>query len=420
MGSPVTTESAETTLRDLLQRRAVRSLLISQSAASSASVGLAITMGVFVFELTGREAHIGYVGFAEFLPTFALVLWAGSLADRFDRRRLAATAFVAQAVVAFTIAWYVTTDEVSIWPLLGLTTAFGVARGFASPAARALPTNVVAEHELPRLVPVLSTTWQLSMALAPLVIGAVYGIGAAWTFVAIGVLSLTAAGSVLTVELFAAQQRTGRATFGQALQGLRLVVTTPLLLAAIGLDLFAVLLGGVVALAPAIASELLDAPDGAAFWIRSAGGVGAVATAAVLAWRPIERRVGQALLQSVAVFGLITVAVAFSPSLVLTLVLFAGLAAADMVSVFVRATIVPLATPDSLRGRVLAVEAVFIGASNELGAFESGLVAEWFGLAPAIVISGVAVLVVVGAFTVAVPDLRRLDRFAEIRHDHHR
>lgn len=413
----MTTESDETTLRDLLGRRSVKSLLISQSAASSASVGLAITMGVFVFDLTGREADIGFVGFAEFLPTFALVLWAGSLADRFDRRRLAAVAFVVQALVAFAIAWYVTTDSVTILPLLALTAAFGVARGFANPAARALPTNVVAEHELPRLVPVLSTTWQLALALAPLVVGAVYGIGPAWTFVAIGALDLIAAGAILTVKLHAAQQRTRRATFGQALQGLKLVAATPLLLAAIGLDLFAVLLGGVVALAPAIAAELLEAPDGAAFWIRSAGGVGAVITAGLLAWRPIERRVGRALLQAVAVFGLITIGIAFSRSLLITLLLFAGLAAADMISVFVRATIVPLATPDSVRGRVLAVEAVFIGASNELGAFESGLTAEWFGLVPAIIVAGVATLLVVIGFAVAVPDLRQLDRFAEIQHD---
>ena len=148
--------------------------------------------------------------------------------------------------------------------------------------------------------------------------------------------------------------------------------------------------------------------------MRSAGGVGAAAMAYALARRPINRRVGPRLLQAIAAFGLLTIAVGFSRNLVLTIALFAGLAAADMISVFVRATIVPLATPDSLRGRVLAVEAVFIGASNELGAFESGITAEWFGLQPAIVIAGVATIVVVLTFAIAVPDLRKLDRFDDV------
>lgn len=407
-------DSEPATLAQLLRRGSVRNLLISRACASSGAVTLAIAMGVFVFDITGREADIGFVGLAEFLPTFLLVLWAGSLADRFDRRRMAALGYLGEALVAFAIAWYASTEPTAIWPLLALTAAYGTARGFANPASRALPANVVARHDLPRLIPALSTTWQLATVFAPLLVGILYGLSAAWTFAAIGILDVVAAATIWAIELHSAQERVARASLGQALQGLRLVRRTPLLLAAIGLDLFAVLLGGVVALAPPIAAELLDAPEAAAFWMRSAGGAGALVTAAFLAFRPIERGVGRILLQAVAVFGLVTVGVAFSRALVLTLVLFALLAAADMVSVFIRATIVPLATPDNLRGRVLAVEAVFIGASNELGAFESGITAEWFGLVPAIVISGVATLVVVGAFAVGVPDLRRLDRFDEI------
>ncbi|MCP4222373.1 MAG: MFS transporter [Actinomycetia bacterium] len=217
------------------------------------------------------------------------------------------------------------------------------------------------------------------------------------------------------MELHSAQELiAGRPSITDAFQGLRLVGRTPLLLAAIGLDLFAVLLGGVVALAPPIAEQLLGASDAAPFWMRSAGGLGAAVTAALLARRPIEHHVGRVLLQAVAVFGLLTIGIAISRNLFMTLALFALLAAADMVSVFIRATIVPLATPDSLRGRVLAVEAVFIGASNELGAFESGVTAELFGLVPAIVVSGIATIAVVGLFALFVPDLRRLDRFAEI------
>ncbi|MEM7337038.1 MAG: MFS transporter [Actinomycetota bacterium] len=408
-------DESTSTLGDLLRRRSVRSLLLSRVCASSGSVTLAIAMGVFVFDRTGRELDIAWVGIAEFLPTFLLVLYAGSLADRLDRRFMAAIAYAVQALIAFGMAWYVVTGLDAVWPLFLLTAMYGTARGFANPPSRALPANVVAEVDLPRLIPALATMWQMAAVFAPLISSALYGINPAWTFVAIAVLDVVAAIAIAQVKLHAPQQRSGeRPTFTAALDGLRLVRRTPLLLAAIGLDLFAVLLGGVVALAPPITEQLLGAPSQASFWMRSAGGLGAALTALYLARRPIERGVGRSLLIAVATFGVLTIGIAFSRSLALTLCLFAALAAADMVSVFVRATIVPLATPDTLRGRVLAVEAVFIGASNELGAFESGLTAELFGLVPAIVISGVATLVVVAVFAVAVPDLRRLDRFSEI------
>lgn len=408
-------EDEPSELSQLLARPSVRYLLISRACSSSGAVTLAIAMGVLVFEMTGREADIGFVGLAEFLPTFLLVLWAGALADRLDRRRMAAVAYGAEALVAFAIAWYAASGATAVWPLLALTAAYGTARGFANPASRALPANAVSRQDLPRLIPALSTAWQLAAVLAPLIVGAVYGISPAWTFVTIGILDAVAAVAIIRVELHVAQERpVSRPSMAQALQGLALVRRTPLLLAAIGLDLFAVLLGGVVALAPPIAQHLLGAGEAVPFWIRSAGGVGAAITAAALARWPIRRQVGRTLLQVVAVFGFLTIGVAFSRNLILTLVLFGLLAAADMVSVFIRATIVPLATPDSLRGRVLAVEAVFIGASNELGAFESGMAAEWFGLVPAIVVSGAATVVVVALFAVLVPELRHLDRFDQI------
>lgn len=402
-------------LRELLGRPSVRNLLLSRACGSSGAVTLAIANGVFVFGITGRELDIGLVGLAEFVPTFLLVLWAGALADRVDRRRMAAIGYVVEAALALTIALYAASGRTSVWPVFALTLGYGAARGFVNPATRALPANVVSRGELPRLIPMLSTVWQLSGVIAPLLASAMYGVGAPWAFASIAVLDLVAAVTISRVRLHTEQQtETAKRGLRAALDGMRLVRRSPLLLAAIGLDLFAVLLGGVIALAPPIAEELLGVGGDKAFWFRSAEGLGAAVTALALARKPIERRVGRRLLDAVAVFGVLTICVAFSRSLALTLMLFALLKAADMVSVFVRATMVPLATPDSLRGRVLAVEAVFIGASNELGAFESGLTAEWFGLQPAIVLSGVATIIVVAVFAVAVPELRRLDRFDEI------
>ncbi len=402
-------------LKDLLRRPSVRRLLLSRAAGNSGAVTLAIANGVFVFGITGRELDLGLVGLAEFAPTFLLAPWAGSLADRLDRRRMAAIGYVAEAAVAITIALYAASGRTAVWPIFALTLCYGTARGFVNPPTRALPANVVSREELPRLIPLLSFAWQASAVVAPLLASAVYGLGPEWAFVSIAALNVFAALTISGVQLRGdvdpPEQRRG---FRVAFEGLALVRRTPLLLAAIGLDLFAVLLGGVIALAPAISDELLGASESTAFWMRSAGGVGAAATAYALARRPITRKVGPRLLQAVAVFGLLTIAVGFSRNLVLTIALFAALAAADMISVFVRATIVPLATPDSLRGRVLAVEAVFIGASNELGAFESGITAEWMGLQAAIVVAGAATLVVVAVFAIAVPDLRRLDRFEEV------
>ena len=408
-------QAEPTDLGSLLRRWPVRSLLISRACAASGAVTMAIAMGKYVYDITGREADIGFVGLAEFLPTFLLVLWAGSLADRVDRRTMAAVAYASEAMVAFMIAWYTTTHSTAVWPLFAFTALYGLARGFANPASRALPANVVAKQDLPRLVPALSTMWQLASVVAPLTVGALYGIDPAFTFLAIGIMNLVSAGTILTVKLHAAQQKAiERPSIRDALQGVALVMRTPLLLGAIGLDLFAVLLGGVVALAPPIADQLLGANELAPFWMRAAGGAGAAITAALLARKPIERNVGRALLQAIALFGVFTIGVAISRSLIITMALFALLAASDMVSVFVRATIVPLATPDSLRGRVLAVEAVFIGASNELGSFESGITAHWFGLVPAIIISGLATIVVVALFALLMPELRRLDKFSDV------
>ena len=199
-----------------------------------------------------------------------------------------------------------------------------------------------------------------------------------------------------------------------ALEGLRLVRRTPILLAAIGLDLAAVLFGGAVALAPALAEDRLGVGAFGLGWLRAASGIGAGVMAIALTFRPITRFVGRRLLYAVFAFGSFTIALGFTTSFAVAMVLLCLIAAADMLSVFVRATIVPLATPDHLRGRVLAVEAVFIGASNELGAFESGLTAELFGLVPAIVMGGAATIAIVVLWWILFPSLRNVDRFDEI------
>jgi MFS family permease len=203
------------------------------------------------------------------------------------------------------------------------------------------------------------------------------------------------------------------------MEGLRFIRRTPVLLAAISLDLFAVLFGGAVALLPVIAEERLHVGDVAYGWLRAAPGIGAAAMALAIAVRPVRRRVGRTLLVVVAVFGAGTVVLGVTHSYLVAFVSLVVISAADMVSVFIRGSIVPLVTPDEKRGRVLAVENVFIGASNELGAFESGMVAQQFGLVPAVAGGGLATMGVVVLFWFVVPAVRHIDRFEDLEHAHH-
>lgn len=402
-------------LGELLADRSVRALFLNTFTSAAVAVGLAVAVGKLVFDITGRELDLGLVGLAEFVPTALLVLVAGSIADRFDRRRVAAAGYVAEGAASVGLAVYAASDPTAVWPAFSLVFLYGAARGFVNPAARALPPMVAPPGGLPRLISGNSATWQLSIVAGPVIAGVLYAVDPVWPFVAFAAMTAVSTLCMTVIRYRVPQQpSTDRPSLSNALEGLRFVRRTPILLAAIGLDLFAVLFGGAVALAPALAEERLGVGAVGLGMLRAAGGVGAALTAVVLTVRPLTSRVGRRLLQAVAAFGLATIALGFTRTFWLALVLLAAIAAFDMVSVYVRATIVPLATPDVMRGRVLAVEAVFIGASNELGAFESGITAELFGLVPAIVLGGAATIGVVVVWWTLFPSLRDVDRFGDV------
>ncbi|MDH4148804.1 MAG: MFS transporter, partial [Acidimicrobiia bacterium] len=381
----------------------------------AAAVGQAVAVGKLVYDISGRELDLGLVGLAEFLPTAMLVLVAGALADRFDRRRLAAIGYAFETLISIGLAIYAFSEPTAVWPAFLLVFLFGTARGFVNPAARALPPSVAPPGGLARLVSMHSAMWQFSIVVGPVVAGFLYVRGPAWPFVAFALFTTVSGVCMFLIELKVPQTPSKeRPTLHSALEGLRFVRRTPILLAAIGLDLFAVLFGGAVALAPALAEDRLDVGAIGLGMLRAAGGVGAAVTAIALTFYPLRRLVGRRLLYAVGLFGLGTIGLGLTRSFVVALALLAAIAAADMVSVYVRGTVVPLATPDAMRGRVLAVEAVFIGASNELGAFESGVTAHWFGLVPAIVLGGILTIAVVIVWWFAFPALREVDRFDDI------
>jgi MFS family permease len=411
--------------------------------------------------MTHSEFDLGLLGLAEFAPAAVLVLATGAVADRFDRRRVASVGLLGEAAAAAGLAWYAGTHPTSPTPMFLIVLGFGVARAFAAPAARALPADIVPAERLPWLVARYSASWQAAIVAGPVLGGFLYAVSVRLPYLAIAGLLVLAAASVLAVRpradshwwrdtrrpaevLSAATTVSGdalarvelaseasleaavepteghavaappaRATWRDAVEGLRFVQSRPILLGAISLDLFAVLFGGAVALLPAIAETRLGVGAVGLGWLRAAGGIGAGAVTIGLAVRPITRRVGHLLLAAVAIFGVGTVVLGVTRSFGVAFMAMAALSGADAISVFIRSTLVPLATPGDKRGRVLAVENVFIGASNELGAFESGVTGQLLGTSGSVVLGGIATLMVAGGWWFLFPSLRKVDRFPE-------
>ena len=399
--------------------RSVVALLLATFCSSAAALAATTALGALVFDLTHNELDLGFLGLAEFAPAALLVLVTGSAADRFDRRRVAAFGIVVEAAAAVALVAYVGAGPSSLAPILSFVVLFGVGRAFAAPAARSLPADIVRPERLPWLVARFSATWQVAIIGGPVLGGTLYAADVRYPFVAMAALLVVAAVAIMFVrpEAGVAPIRVTSAPAGgewhQALEGLRFIRTNPVLLGAISLDLFAVLFGGAVALLPAIADERLHVDSVGLGWLRAAGGIGAAAVTIALARRPLREKVGRTLLVVVALFGGFTIVLGVTRSFVVAFVAMAVLSGADAVSVFIRATLVPLVTPGDKRGRVLAVENVFIGASNELGAFESGVAGQALGPAGAVVLGGVATLTIAVGWWALFPALRDVDRFPE-------
>lgn len=402
---------------------------------SMSNVAQTTVLGLLVYRLTGSELDLGFLGLAEFAPAALLVLIAGATADRFDRRWVTAFGGMSDAIVALALAWYVHRPHgLSTTPIFLLVLAFGVGQAFLSPALRSLPASMVPNEGVPWLVARRSVANQAATIIGPVLGGLLYGAGVWVPLVAAAALSAAGAISVLAIRL--PDQATGqvgavepvpvggeqvdhvledgipasRGGLHEALEGLRFVRAQSIVLGAISLDLFAVLFGGAVTLLPAIAVRLHAGAVGLG-GLRAAAGLGAGAMTLVIAVRPVQRRVGRVLFGVVAIFGVWTIVLGVTRSYAMAFVAIFGLSAADAVSVFIRSTLVPLATPPEMRGRVLAVENVFIGASNQLGGFESGVVGQVLGTTASIVLGGIGTLVVALAWGVLFAPLRRVDRF---------
>jgi MFS family permease len=409
------------TTRQVWQSPPVRRLLISNGILTSGIALQSTALLKQAYDITGRKSDLGWMGLAEFLPIAALVLVTGSLADHFNRKTIALITVVAEVFTSGALMFYALSKPTSVLPLFGIAFTFGIARAFQAPATRAMPPMVAPVGALPKVIALYSAVWTGSIIVGPAIGGFLYAVDP-WVAYLGSTAMIFVSALVLSTQTFVREplppNPDNRPTFRTAVEGLIFIRHTPVLLAAIALDLFAVLFGGAVALIPVIAKDRLGVGDVAYGWLRAAPGFGAAAMALVLAARPVRRHVGKTLLTVVGVFGVGTVVLGITRNYALAFMALVVLSAADMVSVFIRSSLVPLVTPDEKRGRVLAVESVFVGASNELGAFESGIVAQAIGTSATVIGGGVATLAVVGIWWFAFPSLREIDRFEELERPH--
>ncbi len=390
---------------------------------------MALTMGQItflgkqVFDMTGEAIFLGLLGLAEFVPAFLLAPITGLVADRFERRLVFACGLSGEAVASLGLFFYVASDPTSVLPIYGLVVAFGTARAFLMAVSRAMPVDLAPEGARERMVALNVAGWQGGFIVGPVVFGLAFDVDPALPYLlaagcaaaGISLLMIVPPSDVRRAALAAGAG--ARAAISQALEGLRYVRRNRVVLGAISLDLFAVFLGGVQLLLPAIADERLGVGAVRLGWLASAVGIGAAVVMLTLSVRPLQRRVGPSLLGSVALFGVGTIVLGLTRSYVVAFVALLVLGGADAVSIFVRGTMVPLATPEEMRGRVLAVEYVFIGGSNELGGFRSGVTAALLGVAGAVVFGGAGTLAVVAVWWLVFPELRRIDRFMEVSPD---
>jgi MFS family permease len=391
--------------------------LLARSFIILALEMLSVAVGWQVYEITHRALDLGLVGLAQFLPGMLLFLVSGHAADRFNRRDVLALCYAGSGLCAglfLVISWRGTHSAHPIYAVLLL---LGVVRSFSGPAGQAiLPQLVPAEH-YPNAVAWSASTRTMATILGPSLGGVIYAVsgGPATVYGAVLLCSAAAALSTFRIHIETRQARLEAASLRTVLAGLDYIWRQKLLLGAISLDLFAVLLGGAVALLPVYASEILHTGPWGLGLLRSAPGAGAAAMATLLAHRPLRRNAGPTMLWCVAGFGIFTIIFGLSHNLTLSLISLLFVGATDMVSVIVRTTLVQLGTKDEMRGRVSAVNMLFVGASNEFGQFESGLTAAWLGTVPAVVLGGIGTLLVIAVWAWRFPELRQADRLTTQR-----
>ena len=397
------------TYPDFVLYQLARLLIVSSLEMQSVAVGWQ------VYEMTRRPLDLGLVGLAQFLPGILLFLASGHAADRFERRRLILVCQIAFAICSAFLLAITLRGPRAVFPIYVVLVLLGVVRSFNGPAGQAFLPQLVSEEHFPNAVAWAATIFQAATIFGPIIGGVVYAAtrGPSAVYGTAIITSLLAAVATSRIHPRRPPKHREPPSLKTVLAGFHYIWQKKLILGSISLDLFAVLLGGAVALLPVYAKEILQTGPWGLGLLRGAPGVGAAAMAILLAYRPIRRRAGVTMLWCVAGFGVFTIIFGLSRSLYISLVSLLLLGASDMVSVVIRNTLVQITTPDEMRGRVSAVNMLFIGASNEFGQFESGITAHWFGTVPAVVLGGVGTLVVIAVWSWLFPELRHADELVK-------
>ena len=370
-----------------------------------------VAIGWQVYSMTHNLFDLGLIGLAQFAPFLLLILIAGHAADRYDRRNLIAIALAAQLLCGLTLFAFTMAGLSTVWPVFAVLVLFGSARAFMGPATQAILVNLVPPESFSKAVALSSSSFHVAVILGPTLGGLFYLAGPKTVYIISSTLLVAAVVMMCMVKSVKQPSNREPATWHTVLEGLRFVRSRPVVLGAISLDLFAVLFGGATALLPALAHDVLHVGPTGLGMLRTAPGAGAALCSIALAFFPITRRVGLWMFGGVAVFGMGTLVLGATSTFIVALVALFLMGAGDMISVYVRHLLVQYETPDAIRGRVSAVNSVFIGASNELGEFESGVTAGWMGLTRAILFGGAATLAVTGLWAWLFPVLSRMDRF---------
>ncbi|HEX4750886.1 MAG TPA: MFS transporter [Bryobacteraceae bacterium] len=407
----MSTATTATASRAAFRHKPFRYYMPARFLVTIASEMQAVAVGWQIYELTRRPLDLGLVGLAQFLPGICLFLVAGHTADRFPRIRILQVCWVSFALCSLLLFGFTVHGISSPMPIYSVILLNGVVRAFNAPSSQALLPLLVPKEDFPNAVAWGSSVFQTALITGPMLGGLIYGLTGRPTLVFACSAVSYLLGFLLLRQVRVAANVIGRAaSLKLVLEGLSFIRHKKVVLGAISLDLFAVLLGGAVALLPVYAREILKVGATGLGVLRCAPGVGAVLVGLIIAHWPLKRRAGLAMLSCVFAFGVFTVVFGLSRNLWVSLIMLFLIGASDSISVIVRSTMIQLGTPDEMRGRVSAVNTVFVGASNEVGQFESGITAQWFGTVPAVVLGGIGTIVIVLAWSLLFPELRKMDK----------
>jgi len=370
---------------------------------------VSVAVGWQMYDQTGSAIYLGLIGLVQFLPSLLLILVTGSVADRYNRRAIAALCSLVSALCTLALLVMTLMGSFTPLPVFAVLLIFGIERAFMSPAVQSLAPNLVPEEALSNAIAWNSSSWQLAAITGPVLGGLLYGVSATTAYTVAVVFSVLGAALLYMIPK-PVQKTTGETkSWAMILGGFSFIRAEKVVLGAISLDLFAVLLGGATALMPIFARDILTLGPWGLGLLRAAPGLGAIVMAIFLAAYPLKHRAGIYMFIGVALFGLGTIIFGVSTNTEVSIAALALMGAADMVSVYVRESLIALWTPDHLRGRVNAVNMVFVGASNELGEFRAGTMASIFGAVPAVVIGGIGTLAVAAIWASSFPKLRQID-----------